>query len=106
MRHQCVCGRELRRAGWQISCSPNHGRTYVSRPHPCTQPSLAHPSPTPNPHRTLLRPADDPIRDFYAGLMKEDAKHTSIPTKIAAALTAGTLGVLVGNPTDGGWAGV
>lgn len=37
--------------------------------------------------------------------MKEEAGHTSIPTKIAAALTAGTFGVLVGNPTDGvrGW---
>ncbi|EFN59406.1 hypothetical protein CHLNCDRAFT_48478 [Chlorella variabilis] len=42
----------------------------------------------------------DPIRDFYGRLMKEEAGHTSIPTKIAAALTAGTFGVLVGNPTD------
>lgn len=44
--------------------------------------------------------AYDPIRDFYGRLMHEEAGHTSIPTKIAAALTAGTLGVLVGNPTD------
>lgn len=44
---------------------------------------------------------DDPIRDFYGRMFHEEAGHTSIPTKIAAALTAGTLGVLVGNPTDG-----
>ncbi|KAL4430927.1 hypothetical protein ABPG75_006183 [Micractinium tetrahymenae] len=44
--------------------------------------------------------AYDPIRDFYGQVFHEEAGHTSIPTKIAAALTAGTLGVLVGNPTD------
>jgi solute carrier family 25 uncoupling protein 8/9 len=42
----------------------------------------------------------DPIRDFYGRLMKEEGGKTSLPTKVAAALTAGTLGVLVGNPTD------
>ncbi|KAI3433585.1 hypothetical protein D9Q98_003396 [Chlorella vulgaris] len=41
-----------------------------------------------------------PIRDYYASLLHEQPGHTSIPTKIAAALSAGTLAVLVGNPTD------
>ena len=68
------------------------------------------PIPTPKPTpRVLLpptHPADDPIRDFYAGLMREEGGATSIPTKVAAALTAGTLGVLVRRPWGGGAPGL
>ena len=43
----------------------------------------------------------EPIRNAYARLRGEQGGATSLPTKVAAALTAGTLGVMVGNPTDG-----
>ncbi|GAB4817944.1 hypothetical protein N2152v2_004990 [Parachlorella kessleri] len=42
----------------------------------------------------------EPIKNFYAQKLHQDVEHTSIAVKIAAALTAGTVGVLVGNPTD------
>ena len=31
--------------------------------------------------------ADDPIRDFYGRLMKEEGGKTSLPTKVAAAVS-------------------
>lgn len=37
----------------------------------------------------------DPIRDFYARALGEEGGKTSVATKIAAGITAGTLGVLV-----------
>ena len=69
-------------------CAAVHGKALRHVPAPPLPP-------------TDPRPADDPIRDFYGRLLKEEEGHTSLPTKIAAALTAGTLAVMVGNPTDG-----
>lgn len=42
----------------------------------------------------------DPIKTVFANVAGEDPDHTSIPTKIVAAVAAGALGVVVGNPTD------
>eukprot|EP00887_Chlorella_sp_A99_P005436 scaffold1.g5436.t1 len=42
----------------------------------------------------------EPIRNSIANLAGEDPAHTSVPTKVAAAVSAGALGVVVGNPTD------
>lgn len=32
--------------------------------------------------------ADDPIRDFYGRLMREEGGKTSLPTKVAAAVSS------------------